>query len=64
MIANRIHIAESNAVAAFAAVGRVARTVLCLAVAAILVVTLRFGLYDYFHGGGRSLSAVVDAIRQ
>jgi hypothetical protein len=64
MIANRIHVAESGAAAAFAAVGRVARAVLCLAVAAVLVVTLRFGLYDYFHGGGRSLFAIVDAIRR
>jgi hypothetical protein len=35
-----------------------------VAAVAVLMVTLRFGLYDYFHGGGRSLFAIVDAIRQ
>jgi hypothetical protein len=64
MIANRVHVAESDAAAAFAAVGRVLRALLCVAAVAVLMVTLRFGLYDYFHGGGRSLFAIVDAIRQ
>ena len=64
MMANRIHVAESDAAAAVSAVGRGLRTLLCLAVVAVLVVALRFGLYDYFHGGGRSLFAIVDAIRR
>ncbi len=64
MIAGRLHIAEPVAAAAFAKVGRLAGAILCLACAAVLVVVLRYGVYEYFHGDGRPLAGVLDAIRR
>jgi len=60
MTAIEIHsasrIASPNPAVAIANVARLARTLLCLAGVAILVVVLRFGIYEYFHGEGRPLA--------
>ena len=62
MLANRLHVAEPELAAAFATVGRVARAILCLAGVTFLVVALRYGIYEHFHGDGRLLADVLDAI--
>jgi hypothetical protein len=41
---------------------RLIGTLLCLAVVAFLVVALRFGVYEYFHGEGRVLAWLWDAL--
>jgi hypothetical protein len=48
--------------AAIAKVVRLAATLLCLAGVAILVVALRFGTYEYFHGEGRVLAWVWEVL--
>jgi hypothetical protein len=62
MTASEIHsaprIASPNPAAAIANVARLARTLLCLAGVAVLVVVLRFGVYEYFHGEGHVLAWV------
>lgn len=42
---------------------RLAGTTLCLASIAVLVVALRFGVYEYFHGEGRVLGWMWAALR-
>jgi hypothetical protein len=64
MFSSGLDFTEPVSIAAFAAVGRLLRALLCAAGVAFLVVTLRYGVYEHFHGGGRSLSAIVDAIQQ
>jgi hypothetical protein len=56
------HIAAPDPSAAIAHVARMTATLLCLASIAVLVVTLRFGLYAYFHGGGRLLKGLSDLL--
>jgi hypothetical protein len=56
MIAREIHVAEPRPTATLHNVGRLAGTLLCLAGVAALVVALRLGVYEYFHGEGRVLS--------
>ncbi|MCX7362235.1 MAG: hypothetical protein NTV97_10275 [Alphaproteobacteria bacterium] len=40
------------------------RAILCLAGIVFVVVALRYGLYDHFHGDGRTLTNLWDAIRR
>jgi hypothetical protein len=56
MIAREIHIAQPGATAALNNVARLAAILLCLAGVAALVVALRLGVYEYFHGDGRVLT--------
>jgi hypothetical protein len=56
MIAREIHVAPPGATAALNNVVRLAGTLLCLAGVAVLVVALRLGVYEYFHGEGRVLA--------
>ena len=56
MIAREIHFAQSGATAALNNVVRLTGTLLCLAGVAVLVVVLRFGIYEYFHGEGQVLA--------
>ncbi len=58
MIAREIHVAPPGATAALNNVVRLAGTLLCLAGVAALVVALRLGIYEYFHGDGRLLTWV------
>jgi hypothetical protein len=62
MIASGIHIAAPGLAAALGNVARLSRTLLCLAGVAALVVALRFGVYEYFHGGGQVLAHLRDAL--
>jgi len=41
---------------------RLARTILCLAAVAVLVVALRLGVYEYFHGEGRVIAWLWNAL--
>jgi hypothetical protein len=54
MIAREIHVAPPDTTAALSNVGRLARAL--LAGVAALVVALRLGVYEYFHGDGRVLA--------
>jgi hypothetical protein len=56
MAVSETHIASPSPAAAIANVARLARTLLCLAGVAVLVVMLRLGIYEYFHGEGRVLA--------
>ena len=56
MIAREIHVASPDATVALSNVARLAGTLLCLAGVAALVVALRLGVYEYFHGDGRVLA--------
>jgi hypothetical protein len=62
MIAREIPIAEPRPAAAFGNVVRLAGTLLCLAGVAVLAVALRLGVYEYFHGEGRVVAWVWDAL--
>ncbi len=62
MTASDIHTAEPGATSAFRTVARLTGTVLCLATAAVLVVTLRLGVYEYFHGEGRVFTWMWDVL--
>lgn len=62
MIAREIHIAQPGATAALNNLARLAGTLLCLAGVAVLAVALRFGVYEYFHGEGRVVAWVWDAL--
>ena len=64
MIASRVHFPGFVPAAVLAKAGRLMRTILCLAGIAFVVVALRYGLYDHFHGDGRTLSGLWDAIRR
>ena len=56
MTASHVHdVAPHTAVAVRNGV-RLTGTILCLAVVAVLVVALRLGVYEYFHGEGRVLA--------
>jgi hypothetical protein len=57
MIAGGAFPSERATTETFSRVGRAARTILCLAVVAFLAVTLRYGIYAYFHGDGHMLKA-------
>jgi hypothetical protein len=60
MTATEIHgaprIVSPNPAAAIADVARLIGTLLCLAGVAVLVVVLRFGIYEHFHGEGHVLA--------
>jgi hypothetical protein len=66
MTATEIHsvprIASPNPAAAIADVTRLIGTLLCLAGVAVLVVVLRFGIYEYFHGEGHVLARIWEII--
>jgi hypothetical protein len=64
MIGSSAHFPEPVSAAALANVGRLVRTILCLAGISLLVVVLRYGIYEYFHGDGRMLVSALDAIRR
>lgn len=64
MIASRVHLPELISAATPARVGRLVRAILCLAGIVFAVVALRYGLYDHFHGDGRTLTNLWDAIRR
>lgn len=64
MIVSPIHFAELRSGATLAGAGRLLRTVLCLAAVAAAVVALRHGLYEHFHGDGRTMTGLIDAIRR
>jgi hypothetical protein len=49
---------------AIAKVMRTATILLCLAGVASLVVTLRFGIYEYSHGDSRALASVWAALQR
>ncbi len=49
--------------ATIAKVMRLAATLLCLAGAAVLVVVIRLGVWEYFHGEGRVLSWIWTALQ-
>ena len=55
MTASRVHEAVQDGPAAVRNGTRLARTLLCLAIVAFLVVALRLGVYEYFHGEGHVL---------
>ena len=55
-IHSHVHNAAPNTTIAVRNGARLAGTILCLAAAAVLVVALRLGVYEYFHGGGRVLA--------
>jgi hypothetical protein len=46
----------------FSRIGRVTLTILCLAMLAFLAVTLRYGIYAYFHGDGRMLGGISELL--
>jgi hypothetical protein len=56
MIAREIHIAPPGATTALNNLLRLVRPLLCLAGVAALVVAIRLGVYEYFHGDGRVLA--------
>jgi hypothetical protein len=56
VIAREIHVAEPCPTAPLENVVRLAGTLLCLAGVAVLVVAVRLGVYEYFHGDGRLLA--------
>jgi len=58
MIARELRIAAPVPADAVGRVLRLAATLLCLAGVAVLVVVLRFGIYEHFHGEGRVLAWV------
>jgi hypothetical protein len=39
------------------------RAILCLGTVAFLVVSLRYGAYEYFHGDAEALAFLVDVLR-
>lgn len=51
MAVSDIPVAPTTSTAA--GLARLAGTLLCLATAAVVVATLRLGVYEYFHGEGR-----------
>ena len=55
MTAGSVRVSDRSAVEALVRIGRVAGTLLCLAAVVVLAVALRSGLYEYFHGGERTL---------
>jgi hypothetical protein len=56
MIARELRIAVPDPAVAVGRAVRLAATLLCLAGVAVLVVALRLGIYEYFHGEGRVLA--------
>ena len=58
MTASHVHDVAPDTTVAVRNGARLAGTILCLATAAVLAVTLRFGVYEYFHGEGRVLAGM------
>jgi hypothetical protein len=61
-IHSHVHNAAPNTTIAVRNGARLAGTILCLAAAAVLVVALRLGVYEYFHSEGRMLAWLWDAL--
>jgi hypothetical protein len=55
MIAIRLQAAEPTRAVAAGKGARLALTLLSLAAVAVLVVGLRYGIYEYFHGSDRAV---------
>ncbi|MFI5001817.1 MAG: hypothetical protein ACHQK9_18195 [Reyranellales bacterium] len=62
MTAIRLHAAKPVRAEAMGQAARVVLTLLGLAGLIVLVLALRYGIYDYFHSGGRVLAGMWDAI--
>ena len=58
MVGNRVRQPRSLPPATLAEAGRVAASTACLIGITVLAVALRYGLYEYFHGDGRTMAAV------
>ena len=62
MTVSSVHLRERTAAQGFSRIGRLAATLLCLAGVVVLTVALRSGLYEYFHGGGRTLRGLSEVL--
>ena len=62
MTVSSVHLRERTAAQGFSRIGRLAATLLCLAAVVVLTVALRSGLYEYFHGGGRTLRGLSEVL--
>ena len=60
--AGSVHVSDRSAVERLARISRVAGTILWLAGIAVLVATFRYGVYEYFHGGGRALRGLSEVL--
>ena len=62
MIARHVHDVAPGTAVVVRNGARLAGTILCLAAVAVLVVALRLGMYEYFHGEGRVIAWLWHAI--
>lgn len=56
MAVSHVHDAAPDTSVAVRNGARLGGTILCLAAAAVLVVALRLGVYEFFHGEGRLIA--------
>lgn len=56
MTASHVHDVAPDTAVAVRNGARLVGTILCLAAVAVLVVALRLGVYEFFHGEGRVLA--------
>ena len=64
MTASHVHHVAPDTANAVRSGLRLAGTLLCLAAVAILVVALRLGVYEYFHGEGRVVAWMWAALQR
>jgi hypothetical protein len=62
MTASHVHDVAPDTAIAVRNGARLAGTILCLAAVAVLVVVLRLGVYEYFHGEGRVIAWLWNAL--
>ena len=62
MTASHVHDSTPDTAVAVRNGARLAGTLVCLATVAVLVVAVRLGVYEYFHGEGRVVAWLWDAL--